>query len=307
MKYCHSCKKVINLLSIQFCPYCGKKTTKNFDIKDFIPHKGIVIVFNFQDKKAFHTLYEKIKEIIKISEIGEGKSKYCFVSSPVKDAHHLFDTLGQLLYNNSYFVYENGKKLRSTNDISDSRVCCAKRIVNEIPEYYCFGVTSPSGDIRPNLVGCLQMELDISPYSSFYRTGEWTDIFGNYVFNKEKMISRANKQLKKYRFCPFINAAVIQRFIDLWPERVNVHLNSVWEFWPPRNDSFSNGLRELGLVSNTNMSGDNYKPDFPLIKDVTYFIDLAKKLYPAEISTNTQAAIYASIDAIQMNVFKGYS
>lgn len=306
MKYCRSCKKIINLLNVKFCPYCGEKTIKNFDLRDFIPHEGIVIVFNFQNKKTFQVLYEKIKEIIKISEIGEGKNKYCFVSSSVKDAYQLFDTLGQLLHNNSYFVYENGKKLRSMNDIFASRVCCARRIVNEIPEYYCFGVTAPNGDITPNLVGCLQVELDISPYSSFYRAGEWSDIFGNYVFDKEKMVSRINKQLKKYRFCPFINETVIQKFIDLWPERVNVHLDNMWEFWPPKNDSFSNGLKELGLVSNTNMS-DNYKPEIPLITDMTYFIDLAKKLYSAEISTNTQEAIYASIDAIQMNVFREYS
>ncbi len=306
MKYCHSCKKIINLLKVKFCPYCGEKTIKNFDLRDFIPHEGIVIVFNFQNKKAFQTLYEKIKETIKISEIGEGKNKYCFVSSSVKDAYQLFDTLGQLLYNNSYFVFENGKNLRSTNDIFASRVCCARRIVNEIPEYYCFGVTAPNGDITPNLVGCLQVELDISPYSSFYRTGEWSDIFGNYVFDKEKMVSRTNKQLKKYRFCPFIDETAIQRFIDLWPERVNVHLDNMWEFWPPKKDLLSNGLKELGLVSNTNMS-DNYKPEIPLITDMSYFIDLAKKLYSAEISTNTQAAIYACIDAIQMNVFREYS
>jgi len=307
MKYCHSCKKVINLLSAKFCPYCGKKTIKNFDVRDFIPHEGVVIVFNFQDKKDFQSLYEKTKEVIKISEIGEGKHRYCFVSSPQKDAYRLFDILGQLLYKNSYAIYENGKKLRSTNDIYDSRGCCARRTIHEIPEYYCFGVTAPDGAVIPNLVGCLQMGLDISPYSSFYRTGEWIDIFGNYTFDKEKMSSRANKQLKKYRFCPFINETVIQRFIDLWPERVNVHLDKAWEFWPPKNDSFSNGLRELGLVSNTNMKDDNYTPEIPLIKDMSYLIELAKELYSTDVSENTQAAIYASVDAIQLDVFRAYS
>jgi len=306
MKYCRSCKKIINLDNIIFCPYCGVKTIKSLEIKDFIPNEGIVIVFKFQNKISFQILYEKTKGLINISEIGDGKNKYCFVSSPIKDAYQLFDTVGQLLSGNEYFIYENGRKLRSTNDLLDTRVCCAKRIVKDIPEYYCFGVTAPNGDITPNLIGCLQVGLDISPYSSFYRTGEWSDIFGNYVFDKVRIASRAHVLVKKYRFCPFINETIIQGFIDLWPERINVHLDNRWQFWPPQNDSFSDGLKELGLVCNTNMS-ENYKPEIPLMTDMTYFIDLAKKLYPDEISTNTRAAIYASIDAVQLNVFREYS
>lgn len=306
MKYCRTCKQIINLDNIMFCPYCGAKTIKSLEIKGFIPNKGIVIVFKFQNKISFQTLYEKTRELINISEIGNGKNKYCFVSSPIKGAYQLFNTVGQLLSSNEYLVYENGRKVRSINDLLDTRMCCAKRIVKDIPEYYCFGVTAPNGDITPNLVGCLQVGLDISPYSSLYRTGELSDIFGNYVFDKVRIASRVDALVKKYRFCPFINETVIQGFINLWPERINVHLDNRWKFWPPQHDSFSAGLMELGLVSKTNMS-ENYKPKIPLVTDMTYFIDLAKNLYPNEISSNTQAAIYASIDAIQLNIFREYS
>jgi hypothetical protein len=199
--------------NIMFCPYCGAKTIKRLEIKDFIPNEGIVIVFRFQNKISFQFHYEKAKDVIDISEVGSGKNKYCFVSSPIKDAYQLFDTVGQLLSGNEYLVYENGRKLRSTNDILDTRVCCAKRIVKDIPEYYCFGMTAPNGDITPNLVGCIQVGLDISPYSNLYRTGEWSDIFGNYVFDKVRIASRADALVKKYRFCPFINEIVIQGFI----------------------------------------------------------------------------------------------
>ena len=196
--------------------------------------------------------------------------------------------------------------MRSENDILDTRYCVAKRVVVDVPEYYCFGLAAQSEIIVPNLVGCLQVGLDISPYSKFYRTGDWLDIFGNYVFDKAKIISSTQRVLKKYRFCPFINETIIQKFVDLWPEKINVHLDNRWKFWPPQKDKFSEGLKELGLVSNTNMS-KNYKPMFPIVTDTTYFIDLVRELYPDTISENLQATIYASIDAIQLNVFREYS
>jgi hypothetical protein len=306
MKYCYSCKNLIEISNIKFCPYCGEKKTRNFDIKDFIPQEGIVIVFKYQAKKIFQNLYDKTKESIEISEIGEGKIKFCFVSSPIKEAYKLFDVLGQLLYKNDYFIFENGKKLRSTNDIFATRVCCAQRSVHETPEYYCFGINAPNGDLTPNLVGCLHTGLDISPYSSLYRSGEWLDIFGNYVFDKEKIASKANTMVRKYRFCPFLNEKIVQKFVELWAEQINVHLDKSWEAWPPKNDSFSEGLKELGLISNTNMQ-KNYVPEFPVATDTKYFIDLAKKLYSDETPANIQDAIYASINTIQMNIFKEYS
>jgi hypothetical protein len=306
MKYCRSCENIISLLNVKFCPYCGAKTIKKFDLKDFIPLEDIVIVFKFQNKKAFKGIYENVKELLGISEIGSGREKYCFASSSINYAYQLFDTLAKLLFENEYFIYENGKKLRSINDLQAARVCCAKRSANEIPEYYCFGVTAPNGDLTPNLVGCLQMGLDISPYANLYREGEWQDIFGNYMFSKERIVSKTNELVKRFRFCPFVNRDVIQKFVELWPEKVNVHLDNIWEFWPPKTDSFSEGLKELGLISKTNLK-ENYAPEFPLVTDTTYFVDLAKKLYPDDVPTNTRAAIYASINAIQMNLFREYS
>lgn len=309
MKFCHSCQKIIDLPHAKFCPYCGAGKTKPFDVKDFIPQKGIVIVFKFKSGKKFLSIYEEKKNTIKISEIGKGENKFCFVLSSVKEAYKLFDALGPLLHGNNYSFYENGKKLRSTNDIFAARYCCALRSANETPEYYCFGVTAPNGDLTPNLVGCLQVGLDISPYSSLYRMGEWQDIFGNYVFDKEKITSKAEAMTKKYRFCPFINEAVIKKFTELWPREVNGYLNESWGMWPPKNDPLDKELKELGLTLGTNMDGKEYKPEFPLVVNISYFNELTKALYShetEEVPQNIQSAVYASLSTIQTNIFREF-
>mgnify|MGYP006935335536 CR=1 FL=1 len=303
MKYCHSCQSIIDFSNFKFCPYCGAKDVKNFDVKEFIPQEGCVIVFKFQKKKEFQVIYKKIKDSVNILEIGTGESKLCFASASTKEISQLFDTLARLLHNNDYHFYENGKKLRSANDIFTTRVCYAKRIVSETPEYYCFGITAPNEDITPNLVGCLQVGLDISPYASLYRSGEWSDIFGNYIFDKEKITTKAHKMVRKYRFCPFLNESTVQKFIDLWPKEINVHLDDSWGFWPPKKGYFAEGLKELGLKSNTNMQ-KSYTPEFPVVTNATYLTKIAKQLYHEETSINIQKAVSTSINTIYVNIFK---
>jgi hypothetical protein len=127
--------------------------------------------------------------------------------------------------------------------------CHAFRNTIDPPELYCYGVKSPLyivGD--PNLVGCRHLGLDLSPYASFYRTGAWVDVFGTYAFDKEKITTRTEAGLRRYRDCPFLDPDIAHKFIELWPEQVNVFEDSQWHYWPVAKDPTIRAMAESHLI-----------------------------------------------------------
>ena len=288
---------------------CGKKTIESFSIQTFVPKDGLAIVCESKNQKKFQLILEKLKQIETYSEIGEGNVRFSMVHSSIKEAYKLFDCMSSLgSPNNECFVYENGKKLRSYGAIHDSKFCYARRIACKMQEYYCFGAMGPQNGAMPNLIGCYQVYLEISPYSGVYSQGEWQDIFGNYVFDKERMIDRATKRIKQYRFCPFINEDLIYKFIDLWPKEVNVYLDPQWKCYPPQQDSSPEiiDVDGINIVININID-KKYQVKLPLVTDMNFFVDLVKKLYPENTSENVLAGVKASINIIQEQVSRIYN
>jgi hypothetical protein len=184
--------------------------------------------------------------------------------------------------------------------------CCSRRNSRDIPEYHCFGLDQHDGSTNQNIIGCRQMQLNISPSSGLYRTGKWLDIFGNYEFDKAKIRTRTNKLINQFQSCPYIKANTITKFIDLWPTVINAFVDPRWKAYPPREDSFSRGLKDLGLECNAEMF-EEYQPRFPIITDVSLLVDLARDLYDETPPIDIQRAIYSSINVVKLEVFRIYS
>lgn len=323
MKYCKACTAMIEIPGARFCPYCGGKALATLDFRKAVAGTEFAVVFKVQETKDFREDYARLRELVPIKEIGVGKSLHAFVASTRKEFLPLYRQITPLIKGQNITFFEDGKIFRAPTQFSENACCYARRIVKEIPEYSCFDIADQQPSYSPNLVGCQHVGLGISFYMDIYRAGYWEDLFGTFRFDKAKIIAKAEKVMRYYRLCPFLDEARVRRFIELWPERINIHQDKRWQIYPPIDDwgkiivpPDEMDAAEFGeddgdpdkpeVICTTNALGDHLY-DVPVMTDMNFFIDLAKQLYPSEISDGMKAAIYASIDAIQMAVYQTYS
>jgi len=288
---------------IKFCPYCGNRTIKGFNIKDFIPKDGLVFISKYKNSKKVKDLIQNMKAKPSYSEIGEREIRYCLVSTPSKNPFDIIDLLGQNILigpGSDNSIYENGKKLNSSSPLINVKYCVYRRNQSNPPGNYCFG-NFINQNCFPNLVGCLHVGLDLTPYSSLFTSGFWDDVFGNYIFQKEVLVRRAQREMRNYRFCPFLDEERIIHFIELWPERININIDHRWENWPPESPEINLEEENESSGIRLRISFDKYTQlshRFPVATDMNFYIDILNRLYPENTPPETREIIKISLENI---------
>jgi len=168
---------------------------------------------------------------------------------------------------------------------------------------FCFGVGRDLhfSTYTPNIVGCTQMNLGITPYREVYRYGKWLNLRGDFMFDLPLMKKLVNQAKADYFGCPFLNEIWAFRFIAFWPKIVNPNEDTRLTIWPPVIGNFEQELLDLGL----SMQGPPptpYGEEFPVFTDPSFFLELINDIYGDNIEDETKAGLLASYSIISEQI-----
>lgn len=226
MKYCQVCGEFSEVVTGNFCPKCGAKGLKKFDVRLFLEEDKVSAVIPIRKNKKCTQALQVLEADRGYQTVGSGKYAIAIFAMPMFEAHKIPGLLKGLQFSLDYSLYEGKKKLAYNSCLTDPAICIYKRSNDERPISYCYGIGSTDVGYRePNLIGCRQMGLEVGEHLNFGFWGYPEDVFGNYVYEKEKKVKKVRALLSKYRLCPHLKAEVIEKLLNLWPERINTILN----------------------------------------------------------------------------------
>ena len=224
MKQCRSCGAYVEVIKGEYCPTCGKKTLQEFDVRSLLDEGTVSAVIPIKQSKKVQATLSALSEIHSYTVVGKGKSSLAILSLISNEAYKFPSLLNKLLFRADYSLYEGKKKLTYDSCVSNPAICIYHRNNDENPEAYCYGIGRTDLYRLPNLVGCRQLGLDVGEHFNFNFWGYNEDIFGNYVYYKEKKVKHVKSLMYKYRLCPYLIPEVTQKFLSAWPERINTNL-----------------------------------------------------------------------------------
>ena len=281
---------------------CGARTLITFNIKDHLPENQIAVVFLIKRSKKITETIDRINKLDGYKEIGTGRNRYAILSLPKNKAYRIQSLMNKLSHRVDYFLYVDRRKSVSNSFLTNPAICIYHCERDGNPDAYCYGIGRSDLQRQPNLVGCRQMELHIGWQFNFSVWGHFEDIFGNYLYDKERKIKQVTALLHKYRFCPYLQKDVVENFLRVWPERINVNLDK--RIAPINNKDITMNItgnelsKQPGLSFDTknfiSEEEDNDSPTFrlptnpgylkknPIYITEDYYFELANKIYSPE-------------------------
>jgi hypothetical protein len=283
MYMCHDCNKLIQLDAIRFCPYCSSQNIKTFHLGKAIPQDKVVLIIKKTDSKTVQGAVTLMKSQLGYFELGTQSTKYCCAAY---DACHALDAaeILQTFYPRlNYLLYEKGVKRTSPFFLLEPYRCVSNRNTSQFNGGYCYGL-----DSQPNIVGCRHMGLELPTYAWLHFAGYYEDPFGNYIYDKSYLLKKIEIIEKRYQYCPYMDASTARRFVDAWPDRINIFLDKRFRQVPkdyfdfPR-ISIPDVFRNIyGFKKDEELIGNNIKSILmpPLPVDYSFYKDLLYKVFP---------------------------
>ena len=237
----------INDNHAKFCQECGTPLTSHnksekIEVLDYesVPKQGITIEFGYSSSPNFDLAYSEASNFPSFKQFGEGKKathRIFFDSSDITSTIELVEYIRGW---KSSRIYIDGE--RSTwENVYSFTWCMNGRNSSFKPELYCFGYEN---DFELNLWGCKQARMAFREHADWFEWGEWINKNGDWKFDKERIQHELQIELFKYRYCPYLDLALVEDVLNAIPEIVNPTKNKNWKFiesWS--SDSLTSGLR----------------------------------------------------------------
>ena len=273
---CLSCGANNLLEDFKFCPYCGNRLIipgkcpkcgfENNKIAKFcqecghplsesdknpvgitpevieispIPKHGITIEFGYSSSPNFDVALEEAKLFSSFKQFKEGKKatyRINFDSNEIKSTVELVNLIRGW---KSSRIYIEGEKSIWENTYT-FLWCLERRNSCYKPNLYCFGYEN---DFDLNLWGCIQARMPFREHGTWFEWGNWVNNNGDWKFDKDRIKHELQKELFKYRYCPYMNLLLAEDVLIALPEVVNPRKDKNWKFvenWG--SDGLSSGL-----------------------------------------------------------------
>jgi len=297
--FCENCQKIIELTGIKYCPYCGNDNIKTFSLAKVLPQDKLVFVVKYAKGKIATEVITRMQESLDYFEIGVGKIKYCCTPYTKSNIVELYKLIHNAPIRLQYLLFDLGRKVKSVQFIYDAALCIMNRESSGIGKAYCFG-----HDGYANIVGCRNVNLELPSYQWLHFPGTYLDVFGNYKYDKSNWLSYIERAEKIYRYCPYFDASASKRFVNAWPEIINIYTDKRFRQVPPKYYDASNikvsPFRDDGNLDRQSpqrravcQTPAKFMPPVPV--DIDFLANIARLTYPVVPDPETIALIEYSI------------
>lgn len=239
-KYCQECGKSLILSNQSY-----KSNNQYAESPQILIEKveapaseGITIEFPYSSSQSYSFAVETAEKFTSYKVFGKDKKVTHRVIVKENEIESLTELIDSLKGWRNRTVYLNGEKV-PWDAIFSFNWCFAKKKVCFKPDYYCYGYEY---DYQFNIWGCIQANLPFSENADWFLWGNWLNKKGDWKFDKDRITHELQKNLYKYRYCPALNADLIQDVIKAFPEIVNPKKDKNWKFVERWGDDNFSGL-----------------------------------------------------------------
>lgn len=202
------------------------------------PKRGITIEFPYSSSQTYEFAVKSARKFPTFREYGEGKKAVYRVTFAPHEMNSAMELVEYLKGWRRRAVYVDGEKV-TWDSVFSFTWCYERKKASFKPEYYCFGYEN---DYEFNVWGCIQAHLPFTENSPWFCWGKWLNDRGDWQFDKEHIRHELQKALYPYRYCPALQAELLEDVLNALPDVVNPSKDKNWKFVERWNDESLPGL-----------------------------------------------------------------
>ncbi|MCK9294558.1 MAG: TerB family tellurite resistance protein [Desulfobulbaceae bacterium] len=217
----------------RFCSKCGNNISvadEEVQVKYEIPRSGITIEFAESTGASFPKALELAKKASSFQQGTKNKKTWFmahFASGAIVDATPLAEALGGL---RNRSLYIDGKE-QQWDEVFAFVWCSSQRGLAYRPVEYCFG----KDDNRINPWGCKQARMEWTEWANWFCYGQWekSGFIGRktqWRFDKNRIKHELSTNIYKFRYCPYLNAKLLELVLQGIPDIVAPNSESDWDY-----------------------------------------------------------------------------
>jgi len=199
---------------------------------------GITIEFPYSSAQSFDFAVECARKFATFREYGKDKKAIYRVTFDASQIESSLDLIEHLKGWRRRTVYVDGEKV-TWDSVFSFTWCYERKKASYKPELYCFGYEN---EYDFNIWGCIQARLPFTENANWFSWGRWLNEKGDWQFDKERIRHELEKALYPYRYCPALQAGLVEDVLQALPEVVNPFSDKNWKFVERWGDESSPGL-----------------------------------------------------------------
>ena len=202
------------------------------------PTSGITIEFAYSSALAFDFAVKSAREFATFKQFGQEKKAIYRVTIQANEMNSVMELVEHLKGWRRRAVYVDGEKV-TWDSVFAFSWCFGRKQASFKPEYYCFGYENQS---MLNVWGCIHSGLTFNEWADWFCWGRWISKDGDWAFDKDRIRHELQRALHPYRYCPALQATLVEDALRALPDVVNPTKDKNWKFVEKYGDDVEPGL-----------------------------------------------------------------